>query len=213
MPTMRPGWVRSASATALAMPKSATFTRPSPQRRTLAGFTSRCTSPARWAASSASATCAASPAACHGSIGVGVVEAIAQRAALDQLHHDRLDPVVGAGVVDRDDAGVGQAGGGHGLLAEPGHEGGVGGEVRVQHLHRHAAAQDLVGALPHLGHAAGRDERPEAVAALQQPPRLHAAGVVGVARQRGAGGEGRASSRTLEPTWAARGVARHGRVG
>ena len=71
VPTMRPGWVRSAPSAALAMPKSATFTRPSPARSTLAGLMSRCTRPARWAASSASATCAASPAACHGSIGVG----------------------------------------------------------------------------------------------------------------------------------------------
>ena len=33
VPTIRPGWVRSASASALAMPKSATLTRPSPHEQ------------------------------------------------------------------------------------------------------------------------------------------------------------------------------------
>ena len=65
-------------------------------------------------------------------------------------------PVVGAGVVDRDDPRVGEPGRGDRLLAEAGDEGGVGGEVRVEDLHRHLAAQHLVGALPHLGHAARR---------------------------------------------------------
>ena len=88
-----------------------------------------------------------------------VVEALAQRAPGHQLHHDRLGAVLRAGVVDRDDARVGEAGGGDRLLAEPGDEAVVGGEVGVEQLHRDLAAQDLVGAAPHLGHAAGRDER------------------------------------------------------
>ena len=175
VPTMRPGWVRSAPSAALAMPKSATFTRPSPASSTLAGLMSRWTRPARWAASSASATWAARPAACHGSIGAGSSMRSRQRAARDQLHHDRLGAGLRARVVDRDDPGVSEAGGGDRLLAEAGDEAAVGGQVRVEQLHGDLAPQDLVGPAPHLGHPARGDELFEPVparrAAGRTPPR------------------------------------------
>ena len=50
MPSVVPAPVRSRPSPALAMPKSATSTRPSAESRTLAGFTSRWTMPAAWAA-------------------------------------------------------------------------------------------------------------------------------------------------------------------
>ena len=56
VPITTPVRVRSPPAPALAMPKSATFTCPSPRRRMLAGFTSRWTTPWAWAQASASAT-------------------------------------------------------------------------------------------------------------------------------------------------------------
>ncbi|CPU67901.1 Uncharacterised protein [Mycobacteroides abscessus] len=44
------------SFTARARPKSVTLSRPSVSSRTFSGLMSRCTSPARWAAASASST-------------------------------------------------------------------------------------------------------------------------------------------------------------
>ncbi len=59
MPITAPAWVRSCSAAELsarAMPKSATFTRPSSAMRMFAGLTSRWTTPPRWANPRAEAT-------------------------------------------------------------------------------------------------------------------------------------------------------------
>ena len=50
-------WVRSSSFWALAMPKSVTRIRRSVEIMMLAGLMSRCTMPARWASSRASAIC------------------------------------------------------------------------------------------------------------------------------------------------------------
>ena len=66
MPITEPAWVRPASVPALAtraMPKSATFTSPVPVTRMLPGFTSRWTTPLRWAKPRAAATSLASAAA------------------------------------------------------------------------------------------------------------------------------------------------------
>ena len=70
------------------------------------------------------------------------------------LHHDVVHAVVRAGVVDTDHAGVVQAGYGLGLAAEPSHEGLVACVLGGQDLDGHGPAQDGVGALVHLGHAA-----------------------------------------------------------
>ena len=59
VPITDPMWVRLSPvrrASAVAMPKSATFTWPSSLTMMLPSFTSRCTSPALWALLSASAT-------------------------------------------------------------------------------------------------------------------------------------------------------------
>ena len=68
-----PVWVRfSPALVARAMPKSVTLTWPDESRSTLPGFTSRCTTPWRWAKAKASATAAPIPAARRGSKGPSV---------------------------------------------------------------------------------------------------------------------------------------------
>ena len=67
-----PTWVRFSSEVALmarAMPKSATFTSPFWSTRTLPGFTSRWTTPLRWANPRAAATSAPMSAARSGCSG------------------------------------------------------------------------------------------------------------------------------------------------
>ena len=67
-----PVWVRVSSVlTARAMPKSVTLTSPSGVIRTLPGFTSRCTTPWRWAKARAAATPAPMVAIWPGDRGVG----------------------------------------------------------------------------------------------------------------------------------------------
>ncbi len=70
VPITEPAWVRftlsSPVVTAWAMPKSATFTCPVEVMRMLPGFTSRWTTPLRWAKASAAATSAATSAARSG---------------------------------------------------------------------------------------------------------------------------------------------------
>ncbi len=64
MPTTIPASVRGASSAACAMPKSVTLTTPSLRSSRLLGFTSRWTTPAWWAESSASADCASTLRVC-----------------------------------------------------------------------------------------------------------------------------------------------------
>ena len=176
----------------------------------LAGLTSRWTSPARWAASRASATWAARPAACHGSSGVGSSSRCAQRLARHQLHHDGLDAGVRAGVVDRHD----RRGGRGGRRRRP-----PGGTGRRSCRRRRGGGG---AASPRPGGAAPRrvpshtwamppdgDQLLEAVAAAEQPPGLDeraraGAAVTGVPR----GGVGIDTARRGYP--ARRGRARSG---
>ena len=124
----------------------------------LAGLTSRWTRPARWAASSASATCGADVDDLPAGHAARRRRAAARSVVpVDQLHHDGLDAVVGAGVVDRHDRRVVRAGRRPRPRAEARDERVVGGQVGVEDLHRHLAAEHLVGGLPHLGHAAAGD--------------------------------------------------------
>jgi hypothetical protein len=104
----------------------------------------------------------------HPRVERALVEPLAQGLPPHQLHDDRLDAVVAARVVDVDDGGVRQAGDGDGLVAEPGDEGLVGGQVLVQDLDGDGAAQHLVGAQPHLGHATRGQQVVEAVARAEK---------------------------------------------
>ena len=83
-----------------------------------------------------------------------LVEQLAQREAGDVLHDDGLVAALAHRVVDGHDAGVVDAGHGHGLAPQPVDEGLVGGQVGVEQLHGHLAAEHFVRAEPHLGHAA-----------------------------------------------------------
>src|SRR5690606_39034500 len=68
-PTPSPGIVSAELPSTIAMPKSVSTTRPSLAISTLAGFTSRCSTPAACAARSAASTSAPIPAARAGDIG------------------------------------------------------------------------------------------------------------------------------------------------
>ena len=105
------------------------------------------------------------------------VQLVAQRLALDDLHHDvgqrhggatRIGGRVLTGVIDRDDRRVVQPGSRLRLAAEPGEEVRVPGEVGAQHLDRDRATQTGVMAEVHLGHAAAADELGDLVAAAEQ---------------------------------------------
>ena len=63
---------RVSVVTALASPKSATFTRPSSAMRTFSGLMSRWITPARWAAASADTTGSSRASAWAGGIGASV---------------------------------------------------------------------------------------------------------------------------------------------
>ena len=65
----------------------------------------------------------------HGTV---LVEVVAQRRAVDELHHDRFEMILGAGVVDRDDRRVRQPRGGDCFASEPRDERLVGGEMGMQ---------------------------------------------------------------------------------
>ena len=100
-------------ATALARPKSSTFTTPSGVILMFAGFRSRWTMPLSWAASSASAICRAmrQRLAEGQSAAVRVRrasrgEAVGERVALDELENQEANAVRFLEAVDRADVGV-----------------------------------------------------------------------------------------------------------
>ena len=73
--------------------------------------------------------------------GAEVSQAIAQALALEQLHHEIDDAVVGvAEVGDVDDVGVADLVDGLGLLEEARHQARIGAQVRAQHLDGHPLA-------------------------------------------------------------------------
>jgi hypothetical protein len=80
-------------------------------------------------------------------------EQAGQIGALDPFAHDVGDAMLLAGVVQRDDVGVGEAGGVDRLLGEAGPEDRIGRQLRVQHLDGHVASEDTVVATPDAGHA------------------------------------------------------------
>ena len=150
------------------MPKSVRRMRPSGSSSTLPGLMSRWTMRARWAAVRASATAMPDLDGEPDRQPPVGVEALAQRLARDELHHDGFDVAVGHGVEHGDDRRVGEAGDGDGLPPEPLDEAGVRRQRRLEHLHRDLAVEHHVGGDPHLGHAADREAALEAVAPGQR---------------------------------------------
>ena len=107
---------------------------------------------------------------------------LAQRHAVDELHHDvghdDASTVVGlqgvlAGVVDGDDVGVVQRGGRLGLTAKARLEGRVAGEVGAQDLDRDPAPQAQVACLVDLGHAPAADDLADLVAIAEHASFTH----------------------------------------
>ena len=76
--------------------------------------------------------------------------------------------LVAAVVVDVDHAGVVDRGHGAGLAAEPLGEAGLVQQRRQQDLHRDRTAEHLVGAAPHVAHAAAGDPLVQAVPAAER---------------------------------------------
>ena len=104
------------------------------------------------------------------------MQQLAQRAALDVLHDDvrqvddaagRLDDLLLAGVVDRDDRRVVQRGRGLRLAPEPGLERGVARQVGAQQLDGDDAAEPGVAPDVDLGHAAAAEQLADLVAVAQ----------------------------------------------
>ena len=98
---------------------------------------------------------------------VALVEQVAQAAAAQVLEHEERSVVVLAPVEDPHDVRVVQAGGGLGLGPEPAQEGLVLGQRRVQHLHRHPAAQHHVVGHEHVGRGTRSHGREEPVPASE----------------------------------------------
>jgi hypothetical protein len=111
-----------------------------------------------------------------------LVEPLTQRRPAHELHHDGLDAVVAARVVDRHDRRVRQPGGRDCFGAEAGEERLVRREVRMEDLDRHLAGEDLVRRLPHLRHPTGRDQVIEPVPPRHEPALV--ADRLGTGRQR-----------------------------
>ena len=149
----------------LAMPKSVSSTRPSGVTRMLPGFTSRCTKPARWAASSAAGDARADvDRQLRAQPGLDV-EQLAQALAVDELHHDGLAAALGEHVVDGDDVRMGEASDGDRLAAEALGDDRVGRQARLEPLEGDAPVERQVGGEPDLGHPSLSQSALQAVAA------------------------------------------------
>ncbi len=88
---------------------------------------------------------------------------ITKAAAVDQFHDDEIGVAGLAPVVDPDDVGVGEVGGGLSLPPESLHECFVVRELSVQHLDRHFATKEGVLAEIHVGHPAAGQVRREVI--------------------------------------------------
>lgn len=106
--------------------------------------------------------------------GLGVDQQVADRAALDELHHDVRDRLavdgVLAGVVDRHDRMVVEPGDRLRLAREAGLGDRVLGEVGAQQLHRDRAPQPDVLRREHLGHAAPAEAVGQPVPSVADDP-------------------------------------------
>src|SRR6266704_2203814 len=81
------------------------------------------------------------------------VQHVAQGGPVDQLHDDVVHALLLAGVVQRDDIGVREAGRVDGLLVETPTQASVRGQVGMQHLDHHVSTEDAVVTAPDARHA------------------------------------------------------------
>ena len=147
----------AAGSSALASPKSSTFTTPSARSLMLAGLRSRWMIPCSWAASSASAICLAMGRASSSGIAPRAMP-LRQILTLDQFHHQRPDAAVVFEAVDVGDVRVVQRRQRLGFAGEPGEPFGVAGEEIGHHLDRDIAVERRVTRPIDLAHAAGAEE-------------------------------------------------------
>src|SRR5205085_9688752 len=89
--------------------------------------------------------------------------------AVDPLHHHVGVALVAAGVEHGDDVGMGEAGGGAGLVAETVDVVVVGRQLGSQHLHRHFATEAAVPAVVDVGHPAPSSVLAQLVAVVEDP--------------------------------------------
>ena len=82
-----------------------------------------------------------------------LVEGLAQRLAVDELHDHGLASVVLDRVVNGHHVGVVQTGCHQGLASEPLRHRPLGGQVGLEQFHRHRAIEGQVGGLPDVGHS------------------------------------------------------------
>ena len=171
---VKPAWVSVSPLPSVsrAMPKSTTLTDPS-WKTTLAGLMSRWTMPAAWADASPprhGLPDGQAPVEGQGAVGGN---GLGDRRAVEQLHDEVGHVVVLAGVVEGDDVGMVQAGGGVHLAAEAGQRDVPG---TRPHAHRldgdHPVEVQVVGA-PDVAGRAVPDPGIQAVALVQQHPFVH----------------------------------------
>ena len=163
VPITRPGSVESdivgtsrpsgATGSMRARPKSSTFTWPEPSRKTFSGLRSRWTMPLSCAAARPPAISSAISTALRGGR-APVLQALAERLALEQLHRGVDGALLAAEVVDGEDVRVGEGGDRLRLALEAGERVRVLGEVPRQDLHRDVALELGVARAEHDAHAA-----------------------------------------------------------
>ena len=153
----RPGrcWSAPSATIARAMPKSARSGRPVPRSsRTFSGFTSRCTTPARPAASSAEARSAT----IRVTSAIGSLPSrssrLSQALALHLVHDVVEEALRRAGRVHGDDAGVAEPRDGARFGEEAADDGRVSGELGVDDLDGHRAIERGVGRAEDDAHTA-----------------------------------------------------------
>ena len=145
----------ASAATARAIPKSASRARPLvSSSSTFSGLTSRCTTPARPAASSAAARSHTIRAASSSGRRTLAEQPLPQALAGHLVHHVVEEAVGAAGRVYGDDVGVPQPGDRPGLCQEPARDRLVRGELGMNHLDGDPAVERGVGGQKHHAHAA-----------------------------------------------------------
>src|SRR5664280_1282500 len=161
---VRPDWFSSI----FAMPKSARKSRSFLSTSTFAGFTSRCSTPAAWAASSASASCVIHADASAS----GAAPALSRSRSVpagEVGHDEKRHAVVLAEVVHGEDVRMLERGHHSRLAQEALQKVPLDGVCGENHLHGHRARELRVGGLVDLGHPALPEKLLEPVTAQRSP--------------------------------------------
>ncbi len=156
-------------ATALAMPKSISTTRPARVSMTFSGLTSRWTSPASWMAPRPARSCRAISRASVSSSGLRVRSTWPQGDAVHVLHRDELETLGLDEVVDPADVRGGHRAGGTDLGPQARDRSRVIEPVGQQRLERHLDLEPEVPGEPDLSHSASPEDPADLVPPAQHP--------------------------------------------